>query len=107
MSDEKRYDHRTLEEIEADLEERRKDHQFISTEEVLEWNANRPGKPLPDSHWTVKREKDRKKLEAMIGAIHKSYEYRLLMGAAWKKLAVKQHLEALGSAGLFGSTYKP
>lgn len=89
-SEENKYDHRTLDEIEADLDERRKGHQFI-TDVGVELRANaQPHRPLPSSHWLVKQNKDRAKLEAVVEAIHKSYEDRLLAAAKWKALAKRK-----------------
>ena len=93
LSDEKRYDNRTEEEIIADLEERRNDHKFLTTEEAQEWNDQREKRSLSSSHWSVKRAEDRAKLEAMVEAIHKSYEYRLQMAAKWKALARQQQMD--------------
>lgn len=72
MSDDKRYDNRTSDEIIADLESRRKDHVFMTTEQALEWNKKQAPKPYGDSHWTVKAGKVR---------------HVLRMGASWKRLA--------------------
>ena len=90
-------DTRTTEEIMADLERRRKGYKFLTTEEALAWNKARGLRPLQDSHWMVKHAEDRKKLEAMIEEIHKSYEHRLKMAKLWKSLA-KQYKSDLDNS---------
>ncbi|MEE8181750.1 MAG: hypothetical protein V3T87_00385 [Candidatus Thorarchaeota archaeon] len=72
MSDEKIFDTRTPEEIEADLERRRKDHVFMTTEEAVAWNKAREKRPLSEAHWSVKAAK---------------VKHVLHMGHVWKRLA--------------------
>lgn len=72
MSDEKRYDNRTEEEIIADLEDRRSGHVFITTAEAQVWNEMQPKTPQSKSHWSVKAA---------------SVRYVLRMGTNWKQLA--------------------
>jgi hypothetical protein len=72
MSDEKRYDNRTEEEVLADLEERRKDHVFQTTEDAQAWNAARVKKATSKNHWSYKANK---------------IKHVIKMGAAWKRFS--------------------
>ena len=69
---EKRYDNRTEEEVIEDLEARRKDHVFLTTEQAVAWNAKQPKTPQSKSHWSVKAAK---------------IKHVLRMGSNWKQLA--------------------
>lgn len=71
-------DNRTPEEIMADLEARRKDHKFLTSEEARSWNARQVKTPLSKNHWSVK--------EAKI-------KHVLRMGGAWKRLAKMMYMD--------------
>ncbi len=121
MNDEKKYDNRTQEEIEADLESRRKDHVLMTTEEAIEWNKKIPLKPPHSSHWTIKKKAERAKMEAMIEAIHKSYETDMASLSALCKhlkreldqkdavlIGLQQRVERLSArTGLFDLKFNP
>ena len=78
MSDGKRYDHRTPEEIESELELRQAGHVFQSTEDAQTWNAERKPRPLPKSHWS-RRAKRRDRLRTL--------------ARNWKRLARRQRAD--------------
>lgn len=69
---EKSYDTRAEAEIIADLEARRKDHVFMTTQEAVDWNAKQVKTPQSRSHWSVKAA---------------SVRHVLRMGSSWKQLA--------------------
>ena len=64
--------------------------QGVQAVDVDKWANEQLPRPLPSSHWLVKQNKDRAKLEAVVEAIHKSYEDRLLAAAKWKALAKRK-----------------
>jgi len=65
----------------------KKNHRFMTTEEAAAWNKERGLRPLPDSHWMVKQENDRKRIKALLDSVYEGYSYRLRMGSLWKRLA--------------------
>lgn len=58
------------------LEERQKDHKFLTTEEAQAWNKARGLRPLSPKHWMVKAARVKR---------------MLILAVNWKRLAQKQH----------------
>lgn len=77
----------------ASLEERQESHRFLTTEEAQAWNARQPLKPLPDSHWMVKAEKQRQEEERLA-------RMRFL-ASGWKRLAKKMRTKVVNLIDLY------